>query len=473
MFSRTRVLLVAIVVALFAWMLGYGMGGGFRISGKGAADSRDEDAARGSGAAGRKAGLHVGTAHTAEDTLSDQIAARRIPWTRERLLKTVGSIHHEPDQLHAIRFWMKLTEQFGVEDFPLALDALDDAIKGTGKPGYSNENDGVRKKLREFAIMRWAELKPEAAAEYVRALPYESFNRKREDIAALCGVWTISDPTAALAWAKKLPNDNSERWDASDIVMKATARRDLDGALALARANPDLISRACDAITEAVGDRDAERIARTMADLGDPVAIMKAAGTWEKKDHDAALKWAQELPEGNLRTFALKGVWTQFALFHPKEAAAWISEHPADGPSYLEPSAWNIMIKTLSSEDIGKATEWAASLKQPDARNQAIWELAQCYGADRNFDAGLKWLDTLSAGEVRDRAVYNFVSENSNRRDRFEVATTIEDPEIRLRTLSDAFQGCSSGREADAAREWIETSPKLSEEDRQAILKKK
>ena len=111
MFSRTRVLLVAIAVALFAWMLGYGMGGGFRIGGKGATDSRDEAAARGSDAAGRKAGLHDGTASTAADTLSDQIAARRIPWTRERLLKTVGSVHHEPDQLHAIRFGMKLIEQ--------------------------------------------------------------------------------------------------------------------------------------------------------------------------------------------------------------------------------------------------------------------------------------------------------------------------------------------------------------------------
>ena len=130
------------------------------------------------------------------------------------------------------------------------------------------------------------------------------------------------------------------------------------------------------------------------------------------------------------------------------------------------------MIQRLSSEDIGKATEWVASLKQPDARNKAIWKLAQRYGADRNFDAGLKWLDTLPAGEVRDRAVYNFVSENSNRRDRFEVATTIEDPEIRLRTLRNAFDQLS-GREADAAREWLQNSPKLSEDDRQALLKKK
>jgi hypothetical protein len=104
MFSRTRVLLVAIVVALSAWMLGYGMGGGFGIGGKGAADLRDEADVRGSGAAGRKAGLQDGTTRTADDTLSDQIAARRVPWTRERLLKTVASVHHEPDQLHAIRF---------------------------------------------------------------------------------------------------------------------------------------------------------------------------------------------------------------------------------------------------------------------------------------------------------------------------------------------------------------------------------
>ena len=455
-------------------MLGYGMGGGFRIGGKGAANSTDEAVARSSGVVGWKAGSHDGMASTAEDTLSDQIAARRIPWTRERLLKTVGSVHHEPDQLHAIRFGMKLTEQFGAEDFPLVLDVLDDAIKGTGKPGYSNENDGIRKKLREFAIMRWAELKPEAAAEYVRALPYESFNGKREDIAALCGVWTISDPAAALAWAKKLPNDNSERWDASNIVMKATARRDVDSAIALARANPDVISSraAGSAINEIFGERDPERNARTIADLGDDSEILGAAGIWATKDYDAALKWAQELPHGKLRTNALKGVWWKYAENHPDEAEKQLAQLPADASSEAEGAVITI-VERLAGKDISQADQWVSSLQQPDVRNKAIWRLAQKYGSDRNFDAGLKWLDTLPSDEVRDIAIENFVGSNFNRREaRVEVAATIQDAERRQKVLQRAYDDWSISDLA-TARQWLQKSPKLSDEERQALLKKK
>ena len=120
---------------------------------------------------------------------------------------------------------MKLIEQLGAEDFPLVLDVFEDAIKGTGKRYNYNENDTLRFKLREFAIMRWAELKPEAAAEYLKAQPYKStgFGGPQEEIAALCGVWTKSDPAAALAWAKTLPTADAEQYYALQDVIKATA----------------------------------------------------------------------------------------------------------------------------------------------------------------------------------------------------------------------------------------------------------
>ena len=48
MTPRTR-LLIGSAAALLAWMLGYTMGGGLRIGGKGGATSRDEAAASGGG----------------------------------------------------------------------------------------------------------------------------------------------------------------------------------------------------------------------------------------------------------------------------------------------------------------------------------------------------------------------------------------------------------------------------------------
>ena len=91
MTPRTR-LLTGCGAGAFAWMLGYGMGGGLRIGGKNAADSRDDATAHGVVTFPKKSDTHNGTARTAEDTLAEQIAARRIPWTRERLLHSVSAM---------------------------------------------------------------------------------------------------------------------------------------------------------------------------------------------------------------------------------------------------------------------------------------------------------------------------------------------------------------------------------------------
>ena len=479
MFSRARVLLVAIVVALFAWMLGYGMGGGFRIGGKGAADSSDEAAAHGSGTAGRRAGLHDGAARTAEDTLSDQIAARRLPWTRERLLKSVGSIQHEPDQLHAIHFWTKLTEQLGAEDFPLALDVLEDGIKGTGKPRSLNENDVLRNKLREQAIMRWAELKPEAAAEYLKAQPFEPYpsNTAYEGIAALCGVWATSDPDAALKWAKTLPTNRAEQSVALQFILKATARRDVDAAIALARANdPALLTNGTlgNAITEAVGFRDPEQAARKIAEIGSS-SVENAAGMWDSKDHDAALKWAQEIPDEKIRENALRGVWFNFAQYHPDESAVLLSKLPADGSKGFAYAAEHV-VDAKMEKDPENTIRWAEALLHPEARKSAFAALGQYYGRDygrENFDVGVQWLGNLPDGEERDSAINRFVFAGSKHPEvRSELAASTQGAECRQDTVQRAFDEWSR-TDAAAARKWFQASPNISEEERQTLFKKK
>ena len=479
MFSRTRVLIVAITAALLAWMLGYGMGGGFRIGGKGAANSTDEAVARSSGVAGRKAGSHDGMASTAEDTLSDQIAARRIPWTRERLLNSVGSIHREPDQLHAIRFGMKLTEQFGAEDFPLVLDALEDAIKGTGKPNSSDQNDALRKKLREFAIMRWAELKPEAVAEYLKAQPFQPYspNTAYDGIAALCGVWATSDPYAALKWAKTLPTNRAEQSVALQFILKATARRDVDAAIALARANdPALLTNDTlgNAITEAVGFRDPEQAARKMAEIGS-FSVENAAGMWDSKDHDAALKWAQEIPDEKIRENALRGVWSNFAQYHPDESAVLLSKLPADGSKGFAYQAEHV-VNAKMEKDPENTIRWAEALLHPEARNSAFAALGHYYGRDygrENFDVGVQWLGNLPDGEERDRAINRFVFAGSKHPEvRSELAASTQGAECRQYTVQRAFDEWSR-TDAVAARKWFQASPNVSEEERQTLFKKK
>ena len=283
MSPRTR-LLTGCGTAAFAWMLGYGMGGGFRSSGKGAADSSNEAAAHSSGTAGQKTSFQNGSARVTGDMLSDQIAGRRIPWTRERLLHSVGAISHEPDLLHAVSFAMKLTGQFGPEDFPLALDVAKDA------EGSDHDEQQIYMAL---ALKRWAELQPAAAAEYLRA----SGNLDSGILSlrqVLLGVWSASDPAAAIAWAKSLPEKDKQQGAMQDIL-HATARRDADQAIALARAHaPELLADGTlsSAIDDALGKSDPERNARTIASLGNADSVASAARQWAEKDSDAAMRWA-------------------------------------------------------------------------------------------------------------------------------------------------------------------------------------
>lgn len=472
MTPRARVF-IGTVAALLVWMLGYGMGGGFRHSGKGSADSEDQAAAQASGAAGRQAGARNGVVRAAEDTLSDQIAARRIPWTRERLLESISAVHREPDRLHVIRFGMRFMEKLGLEDFPLAIEAIENAIQGAGRPGYSDENDTLREKLKELAIMRWSELKPEAAAEYLKQKPFDHFGgRTYEDMCVLCGVWAQSDPASAIAWAKTLPRKDGQQQFLIEFIITAAARRDVDATIALARSNfPDSIAERGigAAISRAVGDRDPERNAHTIAELGDSTAVADAAGMWARKDHNAAMKWAEALPDGELRTNALSGVWRQFAEQHPAEAAKWLTEQGPDAPSYVAGAA-EVVVRELAAKDHKEAARWAATLQQPDARSSAIYELASYYV--RDFDQGVKWVDSLS-GKYRDQAINNLVTMISGRWEaQSELATTIENAEIRRTTLRNVVDQWR-GRDSDAAVEWLKTSPTLSEEDRQALSKKK
>lgn len=456
-------LLIGCGAAALAWMLGYGMGGGFRIGGKNAADSRDDAAAHGGATFNKKADAHSGTARTAEDTLAEQIAARRIPWTRERLLQSVKAIGQEPDLMHAIRLGIKLTEQLGPDDFPLALEIAEEIEDSLDEEGEI---------YKAMALMRWAELKPEAVAEYLRANDKIGEGFIFKEGALVFAVWGGSNPTGAIAWARTLREDQQS--DAIKKILEATARRDPDAALALAQAHaPELLKEGgvADAIQDALRQRDPERAARTIASLGNADKISEAARVWAIKDMDAAMRWAQELPDEKLRTEALKGVWKYFTAKNPDEAAAQLSRNPADAP-FVENSGKSIG-RQLAHRDPQEAERWAATLMQPEARKEAFVGIGEYFARKDTADAG-KWLNSLPDGTDRNSAILGFVYEAKRRHpeEATEWATAVQDDDARrsaLRTtLSEWFR-----RDLPAAFKWLQTTPSISEEDRQAILQKK
>ena len=462
MFSRTRVLLVAIAAALFAWMLGYGMGGGLRGGGKGVADSREEATAHGSGTSTKKTDTHTGTARPAEDTLAEQIAARRIPWTRERLLHSVSAMGQEPDIMHAVRFGMKLTEQLGLDDFPLALEVAAE---------MKDQLDEEGQIYMAMALMRWAELKPEGVAEYLKANDKIGKGFIFSDSDMVFAVWGASNPTAAIAWARTL--EEGQQSGAIKKILEAAARRDVDQAIALAQAHaPELMKDGSlgDAIDSALRKRDPERSARTIASLGNADKIKFAALQWALKDPGAAMRWAQELPDEKLRAEALKGVWQEFTSKHPEEAAAQLSKNSAAAP-FIADTGKDIA-RNLAEKDPQKAAQWAATLRQPEARKEAFSALGEYHAGKDGADAG-QWLNTLPEGVDRESAIKGFVyrAKDNYPEEATAWATAIQDTDARRAALSTAL-GYWCRNDLLAALEWLQTSPGISDEDRQAILKK-
>ncbi len=461
MSPRTR-LLIGCGAAALAWMLGYGMGGGLRVGGKNAGDSRDDAASQHGGTFTKKTDAHHGTARTAEDTLDEQIAGRRIPWTRERLQHSVQAIGQEPDIMHAIRFGMKLTDQLGPDDFPLALEIVKEMKDSLDEGGQI---------YATMALMRWAELKPEAVAEYLKAKDKigEGFIFRDSDM--VFNVWGGSNPAAAIAWVRTL--DEGHQSDAIKQILEAAARRDPDAALALAQAHaPEMLKGGglADAIESALRKRDPERSARTIASLGNANKIRSSAQQWAEKDRAAAMQWAQELPDEKMRAEALKGVWQEFASKNPDEAAAQLSKNSADAP-FVENSGENIC-KNLAQKDPQQAEQWAATLQQPEARKEAFRALGEVYARKDTVAAG-QWLNGLPDGADRKNAILGFVyaAKEGHPEEATTWAAAVQDTDARRSALRTTL-GEWSKRDLPAALEWIQTTPTISEEDRRAILKK-
>ncbi len=442
---RTRVLIGSVAV-LLAWTLGYGMGGGFRIGGNGAAD----------------------------DSFGDQGAGRHIPWTRERLIDSIKPIGKEPHSMSAVRFAMKLTEQLGPKDFPLALKVAEE---------IKDQLAGNERVFNQVALMRWAEMKPEAAAEYLKT------NDKigpeyLSDSDAFLAVWGAANPTAAIAWAKTLRAD--QRRGVLKQILVATGRRDLDAAIALARAHtPELLNAGTLGVNDGtlgeafsntlismtLIDHDSERIARTLAPLGISNAFHLATSRWAVKNVDEAMKWALELTDEKVRTQALKAVWQGFAERDAKEAARQFAKNAADAP-FIEGVSKDIATK-LAWTAASWAAIWAATLQQPKARREAFEALGSHYGSI-DAAAGGRWLETLPAGADRDGAIKVFIqrAKSTHPRESAEWATAIQERDDRRDALREAVETWFT-KDLGTALEWLQTSPKLSDEDRRALLKKK
>lgn len=464
MSPRARVL-IGTVAASLVWMLGYGMGGGFRIGGKGGVASGVESSANHRGASGQGADVITGTAGSAAGTIEEQLAGRQGKWTKERLHTSIAAIGREPDIIHAARFTIKLTDQLGPEDFPLALTIIE------GKKDELGEGADI---FGMLALARWADLDPKALGEYLQEQDRTGgvlFGMS--DMDTVLGSWAAKDPLGALGWVKSLrKKEDQER--GITAILGTVARRDIDEAIAMAKTHaPELLKS--DAFADAIGRvtnrGDMEKIVRRFAEMGDTVNMKSVVMRWTNQNASAAFQWAEELPDEKMRDEALKAAWPQFANAEPEKAAEKLAMAKVDSP-FVEGTAKAVAQK-LSKEDPAAARRWAATLLQPNAREEAYTLIGEFMGEKKPAE-GAKWLDGLALGKDRDVAIASYVHKASGEDPAAanDWALTISDSERRINALRGTLGAWFEKSPADAI-EWLQNSTSLSEQDRQAIMKKR
>lgn len=87
---------------------------------------------------------------------------------------------------------------------------------------------------------------------------------------------------------------------------------------------------------------------------------------------------------------------------------------------------------------------------------------------------GAQWLDGLAPGDDRDSAVGAFITRTKDKDPSAATGwvVTVRDDKRRINAVRGALSDWF-GKNPGAALEWLQTTPSLSEQDRETILKKR
>lgn len=190
---------------------------------------------------------------------------------------------------------------------------------------------------------RWVAVAPEAALEFVLNLPFDHSLL----LGALVDEWTRRDPTAAAAWATRLP----EGAPRSRVLPSLTA--------VWAENAPAEATRFANSLPP--GETRNE-------------AIVAATSGWAQQDPPAALRWAQRSLQGTQQEHVYTNVVFTWGQRDPVAAAEWLRAMP-DG------KIWDSATSALSGALVERYPALALSLvtniADQEMRNERIENIAR------------------------------------------------------------------------------------------------
>ena len=323
----------------------------------------------------------------------------------------------------------------------------------------------------QLMLTRWGKADPEGALAHIGKLDMKSAGG---DAAIILSALAATDPLRAVEWLENPDNKlANSRWIGQILagsITKEWVRQDPDAALAWAQTVPEnQRSGAYTGVLGSLAATDPERASKLAMQLPDDDARREILGqiarSWSEISPAEAVEWASTL-DGRGRSRAMGEALGEWAQKSPPEAAAFVDSLPEAGEGqYLQRVA-----SSWAEHAPADAAQWLESHQESEGKADAMgWVMWHWTNSDPQ--AASTWLIDQPAGGSRDRAIGSLAKATFESDPGAAVtwAATITDERQRAGTLERGVREWLE-REPVKAREWISTTDQISQEEAQRFL---
>jgi hypothetical protein len=294
---------------------------------------------------------------------------------------------------------------------------------------------------RAGAVSGWAASNPEGLAREYTSNP-DDFRMgpggrgSGDTVSMIAGEWAKQNPEAALKWVRTL--DERETADGISGIFNELSQQDPQEAL---------------------------RMAATLGDNDRGDAYESIAESWAISDYAAADRWINSLSseeQGKVRFAAIESL----ANVSPSQAARETAKLPA---SEERDELVAEVSREWARQDAPAAFDWLTESGSDSAVEEGIGRVVGAL-AREDPERVLEYIDSQSAGEVRDNAVQGYVYGNRDAppAETIRLAETISGEESRQRAVTRvAYEWARE--DPQATLQYLETTEAIGEESRERI----
>jgi hypothetical protein len=327
---------------------------------------------------------------------------------------------------------------WGEKDFPAAKAWLE----GLPNPGALRELA-----MRDLAF-GLAQKDPAAAVSLARSLPGDDGQRF---LRGAINAWCLKDADAAFAYVAKLPADpNEPYWDKKFLtleMMSTLAKKDPDKVITMLEQFPaGDQNNALRSIGFYLGQSDPKAALDWANQQPDPQVkssiLPGVISAMSEKDPKGALELAQSLPAGE-REGVIGNVIDTLSESDPKEAVGY-AMNLLSNKGGLKNNMISYMAGQWISSDPQGALGWYGSLTDPKLKEQVAGNMISILSQDDAAKA-INLLDTMPPGDVQNQAI-STIANNWARTDQKAVldwASQQTDPEVKSRILEGVIRTMS------------------------------